>query len=235
MKPKRGVLLLLLPSLLVNLVLVTMCGTFVYRNGGVSYFSTKAQTIRFSGAYLNRVSTFERLPRTRGHIVFAGDSIIEQCAWNELFGIPILNRGIGGDTTVHLLNRIDEIVALKPSKVFLMIGINDIQYHAPIADTITRYEHILAKLEGCKVCILSPLPVNNHILVKDLRKTLDNGKVLELDRQIRALAAAHTIPFIDLYSHFVKDGDMNPEYTFDGIHPNGKGYLIFKEVVTPYL
>jgi len=233
MKTKLGVVLIL--SLLVNLVLASMFGVFVYRKGGISYFSTKAQTVSFSGTYLNRVSTFERLPRALGHIVFVGDSIIDQCEWNELFGIPILNRGIGGDTTVHLLNRIDEVVALKPSKVFLMIGVNDIQGHLPITDTIARYERILAALKDSKVYILSPLPVNNHIFFKDLGRTLDNGKVLELDRQIQTLAAKHAIPFIDLYSHFVKDGDMDPEYTFDGIHPNGKGYLIFKEVIQPYL
>lgn len=62
-------------------------------------------------------------------IVFLGDSITEKIDWHELFHnshYDILNRGIGSDTISGVINRINTIINLKPSKVFLMIGINDI-------------------------------------------------------------------------------------------------------------
>lgn len=59
-------------------------------------------------------------------VVMLGDSIIEQGLWSELTGCRnIVNRGIGSDTTAGVLNRIDEIIALKPRRVYLMIGVND--------------------------------------------------------------------------------------------------------------
>ena len=43
--------------------------------------------------------------------------------------------------------------------------------------------------------------------------------------------------YIDLYSHFVdeKTGKMNIEYTNDGLHLLGKGYLKWVDIVKPYI
>jgi lysophospholipase L1-like esterase len=37
-----------------------------------------------------------------------------------------INRGINSDTTAGVLNRVDEVVALKPKRVYLIIGVNDV-------------------------------------------------------------------------------------------------------------
>lgn len=43
--------------------------------------------------------------------------------------------------------------------------------------------------------------------------------------------------YIDLYSHFVEKetGKMNPVYTNDGLHLLGKGYLLWRDIVKPYV
>ena len=44
------------------------------------------------------------------------------------------------------------------------------------------------------------------------------------------------VKYIDLFTHFVDDnGQMKPEYTNDGLHLLGKGYMLWKEIITPYL
>ena len=67
----------------------------------------------------------EALPS--GAVVFLGNSITEQGWWNVLFRDPkVVNRGIGGDNTFGMLDRLPGILAAQPSKIFLMAGINDI-------------------------------------------------------------------------------------------------------------
>jgi hypothetical protein len=81
----------------------------------------------FTTYYHQRVSMFKKLPMTQGDIIFLGNSITEGGSWGELFGDEkVKNRGISGDFTVGVMQRMDEIVQRKPSKVFLMIGINDL-------------------------------------------------------------------------------------------------------------
>lgn len=84
----------------------------------------------YNNTYKDKSRLFERyliMNEYINPIVFLGDSITEKIDWRELFSYPnIVNRGIGSDTITGVNNRIDSIVKLRPSKVFLMIGINDI-------------------------------------------------------------------------------------------------------------
>ena len=81
----------------------------------------------FSTYYHQRVSHFKTLPKTTNDIVFVGNSISDGGEWSELFAdIRIKNRGISGDISAGVLNRIDEIADRKPKKVFVMIGTNDL-------------------------------------------------------------------------------------------------------------
>ena len=58
-------------------------------------------------------------------IIFIGNSITEGGKnWSEKFNIPnIRNRGISGDVTDGVLERLDEIIFFKPKAVFILIGI----------------------------------------------------------------------------------------------------------------
>lgn len=81
----------------------------------------------FSTYYHQRVSHFKTLPQTTGNIVFIGNSITDGAEWSELFDDGrIKNRGISGDITAGVMARLDEITSRKPAKVFLMIGVNDL-------------------------------------------------------------------------------------------------------------
>jgi hypothetical protein len=85
------------------------------------------QNSSFGTYYDQRKSLFEKLPDTRKEIIFLGNSITDGCEWSELLADRhVKNRGISGDVTAGVLNRIREITASKPAKVFLLIGINDL-------------------------------------------------------------------------------------------------------------
>jgi hypothetical protein len=71
--------------------------------------------------------TMSKLRVTPKDIVFLGNSITEGGNWAEFFGnANVRNRGIGGDRVEWIFDRVDYLIAAQPKKLFLMIGINDI-------------------------------------------------------------------------------------------------------------
>jgi lysophospholipase L1-like esterase len=59
--------------------------------------------------------------------IMLGDSITQEGNWNELLGgVKVINKGIGGDTSVGVLNRFDRSINESAHTVFVMIGINDL-------------------------------------------------------------------------------------------------------------
>lgn len=103
-----------------------------------------------------------------GGIVFVGDSIIEDFLFDEFFpNAEIYNRGIYGDTSIGVLNRMNEsIYLLSPSKVFIAIGTNDLDKTNDSIETIAdRIEQIVknTKLntQNTQIFICSLLPVND--------------------------------------------------------------------------
>ena len=78
---------------------------------------------------INRLEIFEEVNEISkpGKIVFLGDSLIDFFPIQDFFPrVKIYNRGIAGDTTKDLLKRLDNVIELKPSKLFLQIGTNDL-------------------------------------------------------------------------------------------------------------
>ena len=79
-----------------------------------------AQTQKYSTFYMQRSSLFNKLSITSKDIVFIGNSITNGAEWNELFPQKrVKNRGISGDTSEGVFDRLDAIVKGKPAKIFL--------------------------------------------------------------------------------------------------------------------
>lgn len=186
--------------------------------------------------YDHRKSLFAVLETAPESIVFLGNSLTQQCEWAELFNNPaIKNRGITGDMTTGVLARLDEIVAAKPRKLFLLIGVNDLLFHPP-SIILENYQQILQKIKkdspATQVYVQSILPVNNA-----LRSTgIKNADIRVVNSGIQALAKEFDFPYLDLYQAFVTpEGRMNQKYTYDGIHLNGEGYLNWKQAIATHV
>jgi lysophospholipase L1-like esterase len=168
-------------------------------------------------------------PLDAGDVVFLGDSLTGDCPWSELFeNRHLKNRGIGGDTTQGVLDRLNSITKAKPSKIFLMIGINDLANGFSESAILDNYRQILLRImEGSpetSIYVQSILPTNalkghNHEVITAL-----NSRLSQTCNELGA-------NFIDLYSRFVKDRHLNEAYTYDGLHLNGSGYHVWKEAI----
>lgn len=203
--------------------------------------SADAQNGKYSTFYYQRASLFEELPVTSDDIVFLGNSITNGGEWCELFGdARVKNRGISGDTTDGVFDRLEPIITGHPRKIFLLIGINDVsrgRTTAQIADGIRAIaERIAAESPSTKLYLQSVLPVNDCYGMFGSH-TSRYRQVAEINAEIQQIAADTGAVYVDLYSHFAdpENDKMRPELTNDGLHLLGKGYLLWRDVVNPYV
>src|ERR1700761_6967756 len=141
-----------------------------------------------------RLAQFAKEPIVTGRIIFLGNSITEMGNWKKATGdTTVINRGIGGDITYGVLKRLKDITDRQPSKVFLLIGINDIGKDIPdavIADNILKIvKEIHTKCPQTQVYVESILPLNPTM--PHFPQHYDKEEhVLAVDKLIKANAAA---------------------------------------------
>ena len=190
----------------------------------------------FTTYYHQRHSHFKTLPKASGNIIFLGDSISDGAEWSELFGdIRLLNRGISGDFSVGVLNRLEEVYSRKPAKVFLLIGINDLTRNittdSVIKNIIWIVDLLKANSPNTKVYVQSVFPVNERF-GKFSGHTSKKAQILDLNEQLSSIYKTHQFEYINVFSFLVDStGRLNERFTNDGLHLNSSGYLKWKEVV----
>lgn len=171
---------------------------------------------------------FRALPNEPNEIIFAGTSITAQCPLPEYFP-GVKNRGIGGNTSKNLLDRIDEIYESKPAKVFVEIGINDIASGVPL-DTLVLYvnavmDSIHSNSPSTEVFALSmAIGIPAHV-----------NKVAEANKAIERICKAGKCTFIDAYQRMVTDKLLGEKFTTDGVHLSAAGYKEWVNALRPYV
>jgi lysophospholipase L1-like esterase len=164
-------------------------------------------------------------------IVMLGDSITAAGLWNEITGCPSLaNRGISGDDSAGVLQRLDEIIKLKPAAVFLMIGINDLHAKVPPETIAENVRLTVQKLSeaGAHVFLTFTLPVVQHYE----RKL--NPKVDELNAAYKKLAGQLDVDLVDLRDKVsTESGALRNELSMDGLHLTAEGYRVWRDAIAP--
>lgn len=199
-----------------------------------------AQTQKYSTFYVQRASLFSKLTITPKDIVFIGNSITNGAEWNELFPRKrVKNRGISGDTSEGVYDRLDPVVKGKPAKIFILIGINDISRDVKVEDIVLNMKRIVKEIQKkspkTKIYIQSILPVSPDFgIFKGHEKP---QLIKEINQQYQNIAKEYNVNYINLYPHFLEEGTdrMNEKYTNEGLHLLGEGYLLWSKIIKPYL
>ena len=205
---------------------------------GICLFSDLglAQTIdsSFAGPYfLKREAYFEALPSKNKAIVFLGNSITEVGEWSELFAAKnVVNRGISGDVTYGVLNRLSFILNQKPKKIFLEIGVNDIKRGASIENVSKNYELIIKQIRQTSpktnLYVQSILPVNEGMLA-DIYAKITNDRIINTNLKLKELTEKYDCIFVDLHQSDLKakDGQLKKELSTDGLHLQPLAYIVW--------
>lgn len=192
------------------------------------------------GNYKLMEGLFRSYPNAEKDIIFLGNSITAHVDWEELLGMPdARNRGISGDITFGVLERLDEVTEGHPAKVLVLIGINDISRNIPDSIILNNDRKIVRCIKeespGTKIYFQTLMPVNNTFTQFKNHYNKDEH-IQAVNEGLKKLAAEENITLIDLHPHFL-DGErrLNKDYTLDGLHPNAKGYEVWKKILLPYL
>ena len=163
-------------------------------------------------------------------VAFLGDSLTDGYDLEKFYpDLVVANRGIGGDTTVGLEDRLGvSVYDLKPKAAVILIGANDMQ------TMLDNYEDILAGMK-------ENLPNTEVIILSLTSMSGDWGKNNQLaaynNVSIKLLCEKYSYAFVDLYSALfdIKTGGIRAEYTTDGGHLTDAGYEVFTKTVRPYI
>lgn len=184
--------------------------------------------------YGQKVSQFRQIPDTdKDEIIFLGDSITDIGEWAELLNNKkVKNRGISSDVTFGVLNRLDEVTHRKPSKIFILIGINDIAKNTPDSIILSNYMKIVNRMKtespGTKIFIQSIFPTNNEFTEFKRHQDKD-AHIQTVNKGLQFLAQQAGCTYIDLYHLLInKEGKLDKRYTNDGLHLTGDGYMVWK-------
>ena len=182
--------------------------------------------------YRERLDLFENLPNKDHTIVFVGDSIIENAEWHEFFpNTKVANRGIKGDTVKGVSERLNNIIETNASKVFLMVGINDLLRNHSVETILSIYQHVIKELASNheSLFIQSTLHVRN-------KSFLVNENVIFLNESLRKLSQKYENTFfIDLNERLSANNQLKSEFTSDGKHLNGDGYQEWISIIATFV
>ena len=222
----------------INYFLLFISGLF-YMCAGFAQAPKWDSTYRPS-SYEYRVGQFKSYANSPEDVIFLGNSLTARADWNELLQLPLArNRGISGDITFGVLDRLQEVTEGKPGKLFILIGINDISRNIPDSLIVRNYERMIQNIQSesprTKIYFQTLLPVNNDFTQFKNHYNKD-GHILHVNNQIKMLGEKYGIEIIDLYPHFLDDENkLDKTFTEDGLHLNAAGYIVWANILKKYI
>ena len=161
-------------------------------------------------------------------VAFLGDSLTDGCDLSVYYPqYKTANRGIGGETTIGLEERMQvSAYDLKPKVVVMLIGGNNLY------TMFENYERILKGLQtnlpDTKVILVSLTSMGRDWAHKNTQAAYNNVK-------IRLLAEQYGFAYVDVFSPLLdmQTNEIRAEYTTDGAHLTQLGYEVLRDAITP--
>ncbi|MGH2622331.1 MAG: GDSL-type esterase/lipase family protein [Sphingobacterium sp.] len=205
--------------------------------GALATQAQEIDSLKRPAIYKTQVTLHQALKQSNKDLVFLGNSITFWAAWSEL--VPsqkhLKNRGIPGDNSYGVLERLDDILSGRPRMIFLMIGINDLAQGIPenvLLDNIKRITmRTKEKSPNTTLIIQSILPTN-----KSFNQLINHYKAQDqlpiINEQLKTIAEEYKVVYLDLYTHFINaDGLLKEEFSWDGVHLTLLGYQQWVQIL----
>ncbi|AXK48154.1 lipolytic protein [Aliarcobacter trophiarum LMG 25534] len=173
--------------------------------------------------YKHKVSQFEMLKdRQDIEIMMLGDSITDEGEWSELWGKTVQNRGISGDTTSGVLDR---LYTINPNtkRVFIMIGVNDIMRGYSEDLVFENYKKIVKFFQEKNIEVI----IQATLYIGESRKQDFNPKIQRLNHKLEEFAKNSKTIFINLNPTLAPQKTLLKEFTKDDLHLNGEAYKVW--------
>jgi lysophospholipase L1-like esterase len=174
----------------------------------------------------------------QGAVVFLGDSITQ--GWGDRLGaafpgVKVANRGISGDTTRGVLIRLEEdVLAVNPAAVVLLIGTNDLDEDATPETIAGNLKLIVEALErhdpGLPIVLCQVFPSS-----PEKNRPAEQIKAVN-ELYLKAVKGDPQVTYLETWPLFAnEDGGAKVEEFPDLLHPNHIGYAKWAAALRPIL
>ena len=193
----------------------------------------------FRNLWTSRRTAFAKeTPAKQGAVTFLGDSITQ--GWgNDLQGsfpgLLVANRGISGDTTRGMLIRLQQdVLALNPAAVVLLMGTNDLEEKAEPDVIASNLKLIVAALKkhnpGMPIVLCNVFP-------SSAAKSRPQEKITRVNSLYAAAVKGDPqVTIVDTWTLFAdENGDAKKAEFPDLLHPNSAGYTKWAKALRPVL
>ncbi|MFO1042641.1 MAG: GDSL-type esterase/lipase family protein [Planctomycetaceae bacterium] len=179
-----------------------------------------------------------RVEQDQKSLVFLGDSITQ--GWGDDMGgsfpgVKVANRGISGDTTRGMLIRLkDDVLALNPTGIVMLMGTNDLEENAEPEVVAANFKLIIAELKKHN----PKLPI---VVCQVFPSSASKKRPADKIKKVNELYAAAVkgdaqITLIETWKLFADEkGDAKPAEFPDLLHPNKVGYAKWAAALRPIL
>lgn len=182
------------------------------------------------------------------NIVFLGDSLTDLYNLTKYYPeIPVINSGTCGFVTEDVLENLRNYVYVyNPTKVFLLIGTNDISLtdntNEEIISNIKKIvEEIHEYRPNTQIYVESLYPINNNKddyekINMNMVKDRTNPRIKEINKLIHDYCDEKKLEYINMYDELAdENGDLKIEYTADGLHMTEAGYEVITKKIMEYI
>ena len=176
------------------------------------------------------------------NIVFFGDSITEQYKLDKFFHEPyIINKGVGGDKTEDLLERIEkDVYQYNPSDVIILVGINDILHDINDDDILLNIETIVNDIKlnrpAANIFVESIYPINEKLINENKEHKVYNKNIKSINKEIKQMCLQNGVTYINVFDSLTdEEGNLKKLYTKEGLHLTNLGYLRVTSVLQEYI
>lgn len=193
----------------------------------------------FRNVWITRRSAWvNRVEQDQGAVVLLGDSITQ--GWGDDYsgyfpGVKIANRGISGDTTRGVLIRLaEDVLALRPQAIVLLIGTNDLEEQAEPEVIASNVKLILAELKQHNPSM--PI-VLCQVFPSSETKKRPADKIKQINRLYAGVVKGDAqVTLLETWPLFADNqGNAKPEEFPDLLHPNMAGYAKWAAALRPVL
>ena len=209
--------------------------------------------------FFKRINEFKENPIGHNKVVFLGNSITNGLRrhFSKFNRSDVINRGIDGDISLGILERLDELIYYKPKAVFILIGLNDFFNDLTkmpevtpkvVSKNIIKAAKIIKRATPkTKIFLQTILPINTQQYQSKLKTDTGNSYYwlnpsfkININEQIlktnEILRNNKVFQVIDLHPLFTdKNSIMSEKYSTDGVHLNTLGYQNWIDVINPIL
>ena len=195
--------------------------------------------------YFENRKIFQEILKNKENIVFLGDSITFQYDLKKYYkNYNVVNGGVDGNRIEDILDDLDNrVYNYNPSKVFILIGTNNLAVDENDDEIIKKIEELLIRIKENKkytdLYFESILPINNtedEKIDKIMVGNRNNERIKFINQQIEIFCDKNEIVYIDLYAKLIdKNDNLDILYTKEGLHISEDGYDIITKEIKKYL